>query len=113
MASGVSIEILDLRHFASPVLHPVLEAEGKIWKQRLHWDYQTSAKLLMQYLDAHTLPGYAALEAGQSHRLCLLCLRGLQGSHRRRLRVAQSPRFWQSLPTKSKRRCSAIFLSCS
>jgi ribosomal protein S18 acetylase RimI-like enzyme len=65
MASGVSIEILDLRHFASPVLHPVLEAEGKIWKQRLHWDYQTSTKLLMQYLDTHTLPGYAALEAGQ------------------------------------------------
>jgi ribosomal protein S18 acetylase RimI-like enzyme len=65
MASGVSIEILDLRHFASPALCPVLEAEGEVWKQRLHWDYQTSAKLLMQFLDSHMLPGYAALEAGQ------------------------------------------------
>jgi ribosomal protein S18 acetylase RimI-like enzyme len=64
MASGVSIEILDLRHFASPVLRPVLEAEGAVWKQRLHWDYHLSAKLLMQFLDTHTLPGYAALEAG-------------------------------------------------
>ena len=65
MASGASIEILDLRHFAAPVLRPVLEAEGELWKQRLHWDYHVSAKLLMQYLDSHMLPGYAALEAGQ------------------------------------------------
>jgi ribosomal protein S18 acetylase RimI-like enzyme len=43
----------------------VLEAEGEVWKQRLHWDYQASAKLLMQFLDSHMLPGYAALEADQ------------------------------------------------
>ena len=65
MATGVSIEILDLRHFAAPVLRPVLDAEGEVWKERLHWDYRTSSKLLMQYLDSHMLPGYAALEGGQ------------------------------------------------
>jgi ribosomal protein S18 acetylase RimI-like enzyme len=65
MATGVSIEILDLRHFAAPVLRPVLDAEGELWKQRLHWDYRTSSKLLMQYLDSHMLPGYAAVEGGQ------------------------------------------------
>jgi ribosomal protein S18 acetylase RimI-like enzyme len=65
MASGVSMEILDLRHFASPVLRPVLEAECELWKQRLHWDYRGSVKLLMQYLDNHMLPGYAAVEDGQ------------------------------------------------
>jgi ribosomal protein S18 acetylase RimI-like enzyme len=63
MALGASIEILDLRHFAATLLRPVLDAEGEIWKQRLHWDYRTSARLLMQYLDNHMLPGYAALEA--------------------------------------------------
>ncbi len=65
MGSTASIEILDLRHFAAPVLRPVLDAEGEVWKQRLHWDYRTSARLLMQYLDSHMLPGYAALEDGQ------------------------------------------------
>jgi ribosomal protein S18 acetylase RimI-like enzyme len=65
MASGVSSEILDLRHFASPALRPVLEAESDLWKQRLHWDYHASIKLLMQYLDSHMLPGYAAMEDGQ------------------------------------------------
>jgi len=63
MATGTTIEILDLRHFAAPMLRPVLEAEGELWKQRLHWDYRASAKLLMQYLDSHMLPGYAALES--------------------------------------------------
>ncbi len=65
MASGAPIEILDLRHFAAPVLRPVLEAEAELWKQRLHWDYHVSSRLLMQYLDNHMLPGYAALKAGQ------------------------------------------------
>jgi ribosomal protein S18 acetylase RimI-like enzyme len=64
MATGVSIEILDLRHFAAPMLRPVLEVEGELWKQRLHWDYRSSARLLMQYLDSRMLPGYAALDAG-------------------------------------------------
>ena len=65
MATSASIGILDLRHFAAPVLRPVLDVEGELWRQRLHWDYHTSARLLMQYLDNHLLPGYAALEAGQ------------------------------------------------
>ena len=59
------MEILDLRHFAAPLLRPLLDAEGELWRDRLHWDYRTSAKLLMQYLDSHMLPGYAALEAGK------------------------------------------------
>ncbi|MGH9607693.1 MAG: GNAT family N-acetyltransferase [Terracidiphilus sp.] len=63
MASTASIEILDLRHFGAPVLRPVLDAESELWRQRLHWDYRSSARLLMQYLDSHSLPGYAALEA--------------------------------------------------
>ena len=65
MASGASFEILDLRHFAAPVLRPVLESEGELWTQRLHWDYRVSTNLLTQYLDSHMLPGYAALVSGQ------------------------------------------------
>lgn len=47
------------------MLRPVLEAEGDLWMERLHWDYRASSKLLMQYIDSHMLPGYAAVEAGQ------------------------------------------------
>ena len=65
MSANVSFEILDLRHFAGPVLRPVLEAENDVWLERLHWDYRASSKLLMQYIDSRMLPGYAALESGQ------------------------------------------------
>ncbi len=65
MAANVSFEILDLRHFASSGLRPVLEAESEVWLERLHWDYRASSRLLLQYIDSHMLPGYAALESGQ------------------------------------------------
>ena len=65
MASGLSLEILDLRHFAAPKLRPVLEAESALWQERLNWDYLASAKLLLQYLDARSLPGYVAVDAGR------------------------------------------------
>jgi ribosomal protein S18 acetylase RimI-like enzyme len=64
MASGDSIEILDLRHFSAAVLRPVLDAETEVWKQRLHWDYRASIRLLMQYVDSRSLPGFAALDIG-------------------------------------------------
>jgi len=65
MASGLSLEILDLRHFAAPMLRPVLEAESAVWRERLNWDYLASAKLLLQYLDSRSLPGYVAVDGGQ------------------------------------------------
>jgi ribosomal protein S18 acetylase RimI-like enzyme len=65
MASSLSFEILDLRHFAAPGLRPVLEAESVVWQERLNWDYLASAKLLLQYLDSRSLPGYVALDAGR------------------------------------------------
>jgi ribosomal protein S18 acetylase RimI-like enzyme len=65
MASSLSLEILDLRHFAAPSLRPVLEAESALWRERLNWDYLASAKLLLQYLDSRSLPGYVALDSGR------------------------------------------------
>jgi ribosomal protein S18 acetylase RimI-like enzyme len=65
MTSGISYEVLDLRHFTAQMLRPLLEAEERVWADRLHWDYRPSAKLLMQYLDSRMLPGYAAVDAGR------------------------------------------------
>ena len=61
----VPLEILDLRHFAAGSLRPVLEAESRVWADRLHWDYRASANLLLQYLDARVLPGFVAVEDGR------------------------------------------------
>jgi ribosomal protein S18 acetylase RimI-like enzyme len=58
------MEILDLRHFSSADLRPLLEDEIAIWGRLLSWDYTTSAEMILRYMDAKILPGYAAIERG-------------------------------------------------
>ena len=65
MTPALQLEILDLRHFSANSLRPVLEAEVKLWNERLRWDYRASADLLLQYLDSRVLPGYVAIEDGR------------------------------------------------
>ncbi len=43
----------------------MLEAEARLWRQRLRWDYTSSTELLLQYLDSRVLPGFVALERGR------------------------------------------------
>ena len=59
------MEILDLRHFSSHDLRPLLEEESRVWADRLSWDYSSSAEMVLRYLDSKILPGYAAVERGQ------------------------------------------------
>ena len=56
------MEILDLRHFSSADLRPLLEQESQVWSRLLSWDYSGSAEMILRYVDAKILPGYAALE---------------------------------------------------
>jgi len=35
-----------------------------MWGQLLSWDYATSAEMILRYMDAKILPGYAAIERG-------------------------------------------------
>ena len=58
------MEILDLRHFSSADLRPLLEEEIAEWGRLLSWDYATSAEMILRYMDAKILPGYAAIERG-------------------------------------------------
>ena len=58
------MEILDLRHFSSADLRPLLEDEIAMWGRLLFWDYATSAEMILRYMDAKILPGYAAIERG-------------------------------------------------
>jgi ribosomal protein S18 acetylase RimI-like enzyme len=58
------MEILDLRHFSSVDLRPLLEDEIAMWGRQLAWDYKTSAEMILRYMDAKILPGYAAIERG-------------------------------------------------
>lgn len=67
MTVATQPELLDLRHFSARQLRPLLESEARLWKRRLHWDYQSSTELLLQYLDTRVLTGFVALDRG---RIC-------------------------------------------
>src|ERR1700739_586128 len=58
------MEILDLRHFAGIDIRPLLEEEITTWGKLLSWDYAGSAEMILRYMDAKILPGYAAIERG-------------------------------------------------
>ena len=59
-----AVEILDLRHFSSADLHSLLNEEVDTWGSLLSWDYRSSAEMILRYVDAKILPGYAAVERG-------------------------------------------------
>ena len=61
------MEILDLRHFSSADLRPLLYKESAEWMRALCWDYSGSAEMVLRYMDAKILPGYAAVESGRVH----------------------------------------------
>lgn len=58
------MEILDLRHFGSSDLRPLLDEEVASWGDALAWDYHGSSEMVLRYVDAKILPGYAAVERG-------------------------------------------------
>jgi ribosomal protein S18 acetylase RimI-like enzyme len=60
-----SVEILDLRHYGSNELRPLLRRESDIWAERMSWDYHGSAEMILRYVDSKILPGYAAIENGE------------------------------------------------
>ncbi len=59
------MEIVDLRHFGSADLRPLLERESREWSESLAWDYHGSAEMILRYVDAKILPGYAAVSRGR------------------------------------------------
>ena len=65
VSAGVQVEILDLRHFSSADLRPLLDDEIQVWASLLCWDYSGSAEMILRYMDAKFLPGYAAVSRGK------------------------------------------------
>ncbi len=61
----MSVEVYDLRHFTAADLRPLLAEEAQLWDRQLGWDYSNSAEMVLRYLDARILPGYAAVLEGR------------------------------------------------
>jgi len=73
------VEILDLRHFSSVDLRPLLEDEIEVWSRLLTWDYNGSADMILRYVDAKILPGYAAVDRGRVFGFAFFVYEGSKG----------------------------------
>ena len=73
------MEILDLRHFSSVDLRPLLEDETQVWSRLLSWDYSGSAEMILRYVDAKILPGYAAVDRGRVFGYSFFVYEGSKG----------------------------------
>lgn len=73
------VEILDLRHFSSVDLRPLLEDEISVWSRLLSWDYTGSADMILRYIDAKILPGYAAIDRGRVFGYAFFVYEGNKG----------------------------------
>jgi len=76
---GSPLEILDLRHFSSVDLRPLLEDETQVWSRLLSWDYSGSAEMILRYVDAKILPGYAAVDRGRVFGYSFFVYEGSKG----------------------------------
>jgi len=78
-AAGARLEILDLRHFSSLDLRPLLDDETQLWSRLLSWDYASSAEMILRYVDAKILPGYAAVDRGRVFGYSFFVYEGSKG----------------------------------
>ncbi len=73
------LEILDLRHFSSDDLRPLLDDETQLWSRLLSWDYASSAAMILRYVDSKILPGYAAVDRGRVFGYSFFVYEGSKG----------------------------------
>jgi ribosomal protein S18 acetylase RimI-like enzyme len=73
------MEILDLRHFSSADLRPLIDDETRVWSRLLSWDYTGSAEMILRYVDAKILPGYAAIDRGRIFGYAFFVYEGNKG----------------------------------
>ncbi|HKD44362.1 MAG TPA: GNAT family N-acetyltransferase [Candidatus Angelobacter sp.] len=73
------VEILDLRHFTSQHLRPLLDSENRLWARMMSWDYRPSAEMILRYIDSKILPGYAAVENGRIGGYAFFVYEGSKG----------------------------------
>src|SRR2546430_12802370 len=77
--SGATVEILDLRHLSSVDLRVLLNDEIQLWGRLLSWDYSGSADMILRYVDAKILPGYAAIDRGRIFGYAFFVYEGSKG----------------------------------
>lgn len=72
-------EIVDIRQCNVRGFTPLLEAESRVWRERLHWDFAPSAQLIATCLREKRISGYALVSQGSIKGYCFFFCDGDKG----------------------------------
>ncbi|HVJ06447.1 MAG TPA: N-acetyltransferase [Candidatus Saccharimonadales bacterium] len=56
-----------------------MDEEVAVWRNTLHWDYRSSADMILRYADSRILPGFTAIERGRVQGYCFFVYEGAKG----------------------------------
>ncbi|HZQ90587.1 MAG TPA: N-acetyltransferase [Terriglobales bacterium] len=60
-------------------MRPLLDQESQVWSRLLSWDYSSSAEMILRYVDAKILPGYAAVDSRRVFGYAFFVYEGSKG----------------------------------
>ncbi len=60
-------------------MRSLLDDESQLWSRLLSWDYSGSAEMILRYVDAKILPGYAAVDRGRVFGYSFFVYEGSKG----------------------------------
>ncbi len=72
-------EVVDIRQFEARPFARLLEAESRVWRDELHWDFTSSARLISNCLEERRLSGNALVVEDQIRGYCFFFLDGEKG----------------------------------
>ncbi len=76
---GLGFEIIDIRRFEPKDFSNLLEAEGRVWSEKMRWDFGASTRVITSCLRDKRLSGYALVDRGRIHGYCFFFYDGEKG----------------------------------
>lgn len=75
----MTCQILDVRQLEKDQFISLLEAESRVWREDLRWDFTSSARLISTCLEEKRLSGYALLIENRIRGYCFFFYEGEKG----------------------------------
>lgn len=76
---GLGFEIIDIRRFEPRDFSNLMEAESRVWSERMRWDFTASTRVITACLRDKRLSGYALVDGAKICGYCFFFYDGEKG----------------------------------
>lgn len=76
---GLGFEIIDIRRFEPKDFSNLLDAEGRVWDEKMRWDFAASTRVITSCLRDKRLSGYALVDRAKIQGYCFFFYDGEKG----------------------------------